>query len=408
VLTGFVPLDSTTLTNVDAAIAAVNSGAVSTTGSILELGAKQSDGTLASAPPAGGKGEAGALNMSVAKSGRTTGLTCAGISAVNLDVQVSYYSNCAETTPYYTKNYTNQIAISGNQFSDAGDSGSLIVDSSNAEPVGLFYAGGEDANNVGQGIANPVADVLSELSSQTFSNKTTYTFVGGAEHPVSCLNYGDATATAAQARSLTPAESTGTQDALPAARSLINPSAGILDVAAGKSSDRAGEGAVIVFVAPGATASVPDSVNGVRTVVIPTTAEALAQGTAPTTPHQAGPIPPLAPAILSQAVATKQQIAHSLMKQNPAFFGAGVGQSLDNPKEAALVIYVDRRQVPAQLPSTIDGLRVRYVIMDRLHVTRSYATGLMAHSRCSLHSAPARPSLTDPFSLKKLPALNIY
>jgi hypothetical protein len=409
-LTGFVPLDSTS-TNVDAAIAAVNSGAVSSSGSILELGAKQSNGTLAPAPPGtsstGGKGEAGALSMSVAKSGRTTGLTCATISAVNFDVEVSYYSNCAETTPYYTKNYTNQIAISGNQFSDAGDSGSLIVDSSNAEPVGLFYAGGEDSNNVGQGIANPVADVLSELSSQV-GNGTTYTFVGSADHPVSCLNYGDGTASAAQARTLSQAEKARIQDALPAASTLINPSAGILDVAAGKSSDRAGEGAVIVYVAPGASAAVPDSVNGVRTVVIPITAEALAQGTAPTTPQQAGPTPPLSPAVLSQAIATKQQIAQNLMKQNRAFFGAGVGQSLDNPKKAALVIYVDRRQVPAQLPSTIDGLRVRYVIMDRLHVTRSYATGLEAHSRCSLDSAPARPSLTDPFSLKKLPALNIY
>jgi len=410
VLTGFVKLNSTS-TNVDAAIAAVNSGAVSAAGNILELGPRQSNGTLAAAPPGtsstGGKGETGTLAMSVAKSGRTTGLTCAAISAVNLDVQVSYYSNCAETTPYYTKNYMNQIAITGNQFSDAGDSGSLIVDSSDAEPVGLFYAGGEDANNVGQGIANPVADVLGELSSQV-GNGTSYTFVGTTDHPVSCLNYGDATASAAQARTLTPAESARVQDALPAARTLINASAGILDVAAGKSSDRAGEGAVIFYVGPGNTAAVPDLVNGVRTIVIPTTAEALAQGNGPTTPQQAGPIAPLAPAVLSQAVAIKQQFARSLMKQNGAFFGAGVGQSLDNPKEAALVIYVDRRQIPAQLPSSIDGLRVRYVIMDRLHVTRSYATGLEARSRCSLQSGPSRTGPTDPFGLKELPALRIY
>ena len=80
--------------------------------------------------------------MTVAKSGRTTGLTCASISAVNLDVSVDYFTDCAETKPYLTKTYTNQIAITGNQFSDAGDSGSLVVDSANAEPVGLFFAGG--------------------------------------------------------------------------------------------------------------------------------------------------------------------------------------------------------------------------------------------------------------------------
>ena len=52
---------------------------------------------------------------------------------------------------------------------------------------------------------------------------------------------------------------------------------------------------------------------------------------------------PSLPRVLTQAIAAKQQIAQSLMKQNPAFFGVGVGQSLDDPKEAALVIYVDRR-----------------------------------------------------------------
>ena len=124
----------------------MDSGAVNTNGDILELGARQADGTLAAAPPGisstGGKGESGSLNLTVAKSGRTTGLTCGGISALNLDVEVDYFKNCAETTPYLTKTYTNQIAISGNQFSDAGDSGSLVVDAGNAEPVGLFFAGG--------------------------------------------------------------------------------------------------------------------------------------------------------------------------------------------------------------------------------------------------------------------------
>jgi len=85
----------------------------------------------------GGKGEAAALELVVAKSGRTTGLTCGSISALALDVTVDYYLDCAETKPYLTKTFTNQLAISGNQFSDAGDSGSLVVDAANAEPVGL-------------------------------------------------------------------------------------------------------------------------------------------------------------------------------------------------------------------------------------------------------------------------------
>ena len=90
--------------------------------------------------------------------------------------------------------------------------------------------------------------------------------------------------------------------------------------------------------------------------------------------------------MLHQAIATQQQTAPALMKQNPAFFGVGVGQSLDDPQQAALVIYVDKNQVPAQLPQTIDGLRTRYIIMDRLHVTRSYLSAIP--SAQPLHGAP--------------------
>ena len=146
-----------------------------------------------------------------------------------------------------------------------------------------------------------------------------------------------------------------------------------------------------------------------RTIVIPTTAQAVAfRARRPNHAAEAGAAVPSAATVLEPGYRHQAADRQNLMKQNRAFFGVGVGQSLDNPKKAALVIYVDRRQVPAQLPPPSSGLRVRYVVMDRLHVTRSYATGLEAHSRCSLDSAPARPSLTDPFSLKKLPALNIY
>jgi hypothetical protein len=405
-LSGFVKLNpgSGPATNVDAAIAQVESGTVSPSGDILELGAKQADGTLAAAPPGtsstGGKGETGTLDMNVAKSGRTTGLTCAAVSSVDMSVSVSYYSNCAETSPYYTKTYQNQIVITGDQFSDAGDSGSLVVDASDAEPVGLFFAGGVNAEGVSVGVANPVSQVLSELGTQM---GTTYTFVGTTDHPVSCLNYGNATVTAAQGRTLAPDEAARAETALNAARGLVSPSAGILGVAAGKSSDRAGEAAVLVYVDQGMNAAVPQIIGGVRTLVIPTTAQAVNAGTAPRTPAQAA----LAAAVLNQAIGAKEQIAAKLMKRDSAFFGIGVGQSLDNPKEAALVIFVDRKQVPATLPATIDGLRVRYVIMDRLHVTRSYAAGFPARSRCM--SPAARPAdLNDPFHLHRTPALKIY
>jgi hypothetical protein len=387
-LTAWLPLSSNS-TNVDAAIAQVDSGVVNTSGEILELGTLQGNGTLAWAPPGtsstGGKGESGSLNLVVAKSGRTTGLTCASISALNLSVEVEYYKNCAETTAYLTKTYTNQIAIEGNEFSDAGDSGSLVVDASNAEPVGLFFAGGVTNTGVSEGVANPAPTVLAELGTQ---EGTTYTFVGTTDHPVSCLNYGAATATAAQGTTLSGPQLELAQQALGQARTLINPTMGILGVATGKSSDHAGEAAVILYVDESMNVSVPQIVSGVRTEVIPTTAQAVAAGTAPQFAVKSGAQAPLASAVFNQAVAGKEQVVQSLMQQNPEYFGVGVGQSLDNPREASLVIYVDRRQVPATLPPIINGLRTRYVIMDRLHVTRSYLKGpVRSMGHCMAHPA---------------------
>jgi hypothetical protein len=218
--------------------------------------------------------------------------------------------------------------------------------------------------------------------------------VGAADHAVSCLNYGNSTATLAQARALTDAETSRAQQALAEARMLVNPATGILGVATGKSSDHPGEGAVILYVDQNMNVSAPATVAGVRTIVIPTTAHAVAFGSAPQTAFEANAVPALAGTVFSQAVAIKQQTALNLMQQNPAFFGVGVGQSLDNPKEAALVIYVDRRKVPAQLPAIVDGLRARYVVMDRLHVTRSYATPLESRSHCMAHPA-AKSDLLD-------------
>ena len=396
-LTGFLSLKSAT-TNADAAIASVNSGAVNASGAILELGSMQG-GSLAAAPPGisctvvsagntctAGKGENAALNMVVAKSGRTTGLTCASISAISLNVNVDYYTDCAETNHYLTKTYTNQIAIRGNQFIDAGDSGALVVDTANAEPVGLFFSGGVDSSGVSIGVASPAQDVLSELGTMSGTN---YTFVGAADHAVSCLNYGNGTAAAAQAVAMSAAQAARAEQAMGQARMLVNPSTGILSIASGKSSDHSGEAAVIVYVDQNMNVNVPSTVNGVRTVVIPTTARELAFGIAPLTPQDANETATLTAPVLRDAVAAKNLVADDLMQQNEAFFGVGVGQSLDNPREAVLVIFVDRKRVPAQLPATMNGMRTHYIVMDRLHVTQSYATPIQSRSRCMPHAAPS-------------------
>ena len=254
--------------------------------------------------------------------------------------------------------------------------------------MGLFFAGGVDNSGQSEGVASPAPEVLSELGAQ---ENTSFKFVGTTDHPVSCLNYGDGAVVAAQARTLGATQIDRGQQALMQARALVNPSTGILGVATGKSSDHAGEAAVIVYVDPNLNVAVPATVNGVRTVVIPASAQAVAAGAAPQTPSAAAPLPALSAGVLNQAMNISRQIAPDLMRQNPAFFGVGVGQSLDDPREAALVLYVDRDKVPATLPATIDGLRTRYVIMERLHVTRAYARGLQRRSRCVARPA-SRPA----------------
>jgi hypothetical protein len=242
--------------------------------------------------------------------------------------------------------------------------------------------------------------VLNELKTQLAASAG-YSFVGTADHGVSCLSYGDSTITAAQSRTLSDSEIVRTQQALAQARIMVNPAAGILGVATGKSSDHPGEGAVLVYTDENTSVTVPSTVEGVRTLAIPTNARAVAFGSAPQTPLDTGA--PLSSTVLSTAIVVKQQVARNLMRQNPGFFGVGVGESLDNPKEAALVIYEDRKNVPAQLPAIIDGLRTRYILMDRLHVTRSYAAPMQSRIHCMPHPA-AKDSdplnLTGPRALK--------
>jgi hypothetical protein len=270
--------------------------------------------------------------------------------------------------------------------------------------VGLFFAGGIDASGVSQGMANPVTDVLGELDAQSRTGGK-YSFVGGADHGVNCLNYGDNTVATAQARSLSDAELTRAQSALTQARLLVNAKTGVLGVATGKSSDHPGEAAVLVYVDQASAPQVPALVDGVRTVVIPTNAHAVAIGSTPQTPQEAESASLSADA-LRPAMAVKQQLARVLMRQTPAYFGIGVGQSLDNPREAALVIYVDRKNIPDPLPAVLNGIRTRYIVMDRLHVTRSYAARTPSAGHCMPHAAAA-PANFDPEELTKPAPLDL-
>ena len=374
----FVPLASQQ-TNVDAALALAAPGTVDPSGSILGLGTPGHDQALSAAPPMAGRGEtltAANLAMNVAKSGRTTGLTCSSINAVALTVKVDYYKDCAETQPYTTKTFENQIGIGGTHFTDSGDSGALVLDASNAQAVGLYFAGGTDGDGNGLSVVNPIGDVLHELSTETGGPLS---LVGtSTPHSVACLRYDPAVPT--EPPYVGPAALDRAQAIAEGAADTLRGN-GILGTAAGHSLDSPGDPAVVVYVDhPGA--NVPQTIEGLRTQVVVTDAGAVARGTAPTMPALE-PGLHLSSTALASATAVEQNVAPGLMA-DPAVFGVGVTQSRDNPAEAALLVLVDIGRNPQSLPMTIGGLRVETMRLHRFHTTLSkYETGRPA-SACEV------------------------
>jgi hypothetical protein len=388
-----VPL-ATPRNNVDAALAAVSPGAVDPTGSILQLDAPGTglNGSLGAAPPMAGTGESLTANnlgnVELVKSGRTTGLTCSTVETVALSVKINYFKDCAETQPYYTKIFTDQIGIAGEKFSDSGDSGALVLDAANAQPVGLFFAGGTDGDGQGLSVANPIGEVLRELGAQAGSQLSV---VGTATpHKIACMRY-DANPQAADSESSSPNKAAVSSAAMEHAQlvaetlgtALRNPETGILSAAAGKSLDSPGEATVILYTDKTKTfVSVPQTLDGLRTQVIATDAGALARDAAPKAPASISGIH-LSANVLAGAGAVEREYAPRLMS-DPAIFGAGIGQSQDNPADPALLVLVDLEGTPKAMPATLGGLRVRYLRLHRFHVTQSKYSGASHASACAL------------------------
>lgn len=252
----------------DAAMAQIVNGQVDTTGAILGFGATNC-GVATKAPPANTT-VAPAIGMTVAKSGRTTGLTCSTISSINLDVIVQYENSCGSNSTF-TVTFNNQVAIDSTTFGGPGDSGSLIVDSQTSEPVALLFAGDNPPTVT---IANPIADVLTALADPSPPH-TQPTFVGGATHPVpACV---DATASSAQAQVSTGSAVTQLSDAevvrvaavknAHSAALFADPA--VIGVGVGAGHVR-GQAAVVIYVDKQRTLrhSIPATLDGVETKVM--------------------------------------------------------------------------------------------------------------------------------------------
>jgi len=256
--------------NVDAAIALINPGAVDTNGTIFLLGSTVTGNVPNPGPPRAGMGVAANVGLSVAKSGRTTGLTCSSVGAIAISTRVQYQAGCGTGT-MFTVTYQNQISVSGGTFSAQGDSGSLIVSQGSADPVALLY-GGSDTDSVG----NPIQDVLAAMADPVGTNRF-LSEAASAHQVIACTLPGFSAARTTAQSSLT----LETQALAPAVASrdihanelLANPY--VRAVGAGRSIDYQGEPAVLLVVDPSQRPTkLPAMLEGIRTRIVPGGTEA--------------------------------------------------------------------------------------------------------------------------------------
>jgi hypothetical protein len=362
-LSQFSNLQATPSPNVDAAIAQVVAGKVDPAGKIIYLGASvDTNGVPVPDAPQGGAGlpaSSVAVGRPVAKSGRSTGLTCSTVEATHISTSVDYTVNCDGTGTKFTANYTNQIGVVGGDFSGEGDSGSLIVTQDTATPVALLYAG-SDTDTVG----NPVADVLNFFA----SGGNTVTFVGGGAHQV----VGCSLPTAPQsAKTVVPSSlATEVMQKATATRDLHGPELlaypQVQAVGVGQSYDNPKEPAILFFVTQGESrTNLPSQIDGLRTRVIeqPLFAKRGAISAEDSAMLEKSVAAPQLVYSVSDAEMARAKVVHTahveaLMKQ-AGVQGVGIGSSVDSPGEAALMIFTIRGVPQDPIPAVIDGLRIR-------------------------------------------------
>jgi hypothetical protein len=390
-LSQFSNLQANPSPNVDAAIAQVIAGKVDPAGKIIYLGGSvDANGVPVTDAPQGGAGlSAGsvAVGRPVAKSGRSTGLTCSTVEATNILTSVSYTVNCDGTGTKFTANYANQIGVIGGDFSGEGDSGSLIVTQDTASPLALLYAG-SDTDTVG----NPVADVLNFFA----SGGNNVTFVGGAAHAV----VGCTLPTAPQSAKTVVPSSLATQVIQKAAatRDLHAPELlaypEVQAVGVGQSYDNPKEAAILFFVTQGESrTNLPAQVDGVRTRVIeqPLFAKRGAISAEDSAMLEKSVAAPQLVYSVSDTEMARAKVVHtahveSLMKQ-AGVQGVGIGSSIDSPGEATLMIFTIRGVPQDPIPAVIDGLRTRVRESSRF---RAGSVGAEVQRACKL--APAKAS----------------
>lgn len=369
-LSEYFPLQTGPIPKIDAALAQVASGTVDTSGNILLLGSTLTNGVPDPGPVGVTPTSTGGLtptqatgsphNGAVAKSGRTTGLTCSTIVATNVASNVDYYAHCGDANAAFTVSYTDLVAVNGGDFSYSGDSGSLIVTQDTAEAVALLFAG-SDTDTVG----NPIADVLPAFPG---AGNVTPTFIGSntTHQVIGCtLPALKAVTKVPQVKAVAESiqQASMARD-LHASQLLTIPA--IKAVAVGESYDHPGKAAILLFVGSGESlADIPRTVDGVPTRLIKgndwahqgllnseESADLLSTVSRPQIVY------PLQQGEYLRAKTVHTAHVTDLLKQ-AGILGVGITSSVDAPGEAALLIYVLRGAPQDNIPAEIDGLRTR-------------------------------------------------
>lgn len=362
-LSDFYNLETGTAPVIDAAIAQGIGNALDPNGNILYLGAT-TDGKsipLEGAPHAGTgvPATSALLTRAVAKSGRTTGLTCSTVFSISTTASIQYQKGCGSGTTF-NKMFSNQIAVQSSSFSAPGDSGSLIVTQDTADPVALLFAG-SDQDTLG----NPVADVLNHFGSAG----NAMTFVGGNTHQVIGCTLPTAPASAVLA---VPIPSIASQ-ALQKATTVRDANAPQLmsfpevrAVGVGASLDHPQEPAIVFFIAKGQPGTgIPREVEGISTRIVEL--ELFAQSGVLTVEQtaaleqSAGATQSVYPISESEFARVRDVHAAHVAEwmSKTGVQGVGIGSSADSPGEAALVIFLIRGVAHEPVPSIIDGVRTR-------------------------------------------------
>ena len=359
-LSQFYNLETGTGTKIDAAIAQVVTGAVNATGNILFLGAAADANNvpMAGAPHAG-SGVTASVNMAVAKSGRSTGLTCSTIMSTSVTASVQYQKGCGTGT-MFSESFSNQVQVAGGSFSAPGDSGSLIVTQNTADPVALLFAG-SDTDSVG----NPISDVLAFFQ----SGSNAVTFVGGAAHQVIGCTLPVKPASASLTVPTSTASAEGLQKAIAArdahaSELLAYP--GVQAVGVGASYDNPAETAILLFVSKGQPRrSLPPAVDGIRTRVVEGElfSERGVLSAEESASLEQSAAPPQLVYSISEAEVRRAKVVHAAhvdeLMNMAGVQGVGITSSVDSPGEAALMIFLIRGVAHPAIPPVIDGLRTR-------------------------------------------------